>query len=251
MEDKEFELNQKDRLALLVRRLADKKKGVILILEGSGIPGIQSLVAKLATILDPRHFRLYHMPEDMQKKANLPFLYEYWKILPQMEDVIIIDRSYYYKLAKGIIKDKYNKKEILRYERQIADFETTLSDNGYLIYKLYFSMPEKVIQKYFRKEKKSEWVTPKFLKNRYKTRIRSFKGFTKIFEKLMEPSKIKDRIHIPWKIISSKKKKDMRGRAITHLIDALEKDLNIDSINEVREFDKAMDHVRSLKKEVV
>ena len=250
MENKAFELHQKDRLALLARKLPEKKKAAIIVLEGSGITGIQSFVSRLASILDPRHFRLNHLNLKTTNHKTLPFLYDYWKILPKIGDILILDRSWYFKLVYARLKGKIKQAEFDRLMHQFSDFETTLSDNSYLVYKLYIGMSEKRLKKYYDAEKNADWIMPDFIKNRYKTRLDNYKKFEELFLEVLEPAKIENRIHIPWKKIYGEKKKEIRGLGIQYLIEVLEKDLGVDSIKDVQEFDAAMEKMRNLSKGV-
>ena len=157
---KSLELDQKDRLACLLREaVAQKKLATIVIFEGAGVAGILHTIQRMCQTLDPRHYYVHHFPEPVKHRPVL-FLREYWQKLPLMGDLAIYDGSYYHNwIAAELAAKKSQKKAEKKYRagliEEIKNFERTLADNGYLILKVRVARREKDLKKDLKKDRSS------------------------------------------------------------------------------------------------
>lgn len=120
--------------------LKEKKVPVLVVFEGWGAAGKGSVLGKVIQRLDPRFFRVETMSVASEDERRRPFLYRYFRRIPEMGRFAFLDGGW----ADEIVKDKvingmsdedYQKKVV-----SIKRFERTLTDNGYLVLKFFFDI---------------------------------------------------------------------------------------------------------------
>lgn len=238
------ELEKKDRLALLFREAVQQKKtGVILIFEGSGVAGILYTIHRLCQVLDPRHYDVHRFPDmkSTESSTHLPPLHEYWCKLPILGDLAIFDGSYYYKAICG----KFDRKGRKQFVEEIQNFERTLADNGYLVLKIRVDRHKKDLKKELKKDRASI-LRKSILQRRLRRLFKDFDGRVKDLKRIVRKT---DTAHAPW---FSPPADDVRSVAMTvfdYLIARLEEDLSVDSRSAVAEFDEAMERVRRMRQQ--
>lgn len=234
---KSIDLDQKDRLALLFRETLDQEVGVILLFEGPGLATIQYIISRLAHSLDPRHYNLKHLPHEYNPGRSEPFLRIFWLALPRLGDLVMLDRSYYYRLVRGIVHDEISRKKADRYREEIQAFERSVQDNGYELYRVYVNRSRKDLKKDARAKKD---ITLSLLEDRFNEQISNYKQYQKVFQNLINAN--------PggWiQIEAGTKRKQALLKVQAAVIARLEERLQIDSSRAVADFDRAMQDFRA------
>ena len=229
--DKEERQNQYDRLSLLARAAAEKKVGVLLLLEGPNLPGIKRLAARMARIMDPRHFRVERIPERDSGRGTLSLLHPYWIALPRFGDVVIHEQAYYHQLASG----KARRKDLERIAGDIVGFETTLAEDNYVVMKVFFDRDERDIEHDFRSLKRH---VRKLIRDRLHRITSRYADYTAAMTHLIHAT---DRPQARWfHAPAAGTLAEMEEDVLNHFIHILELRLATDSRAAVREFEEAM-----------
>ena len=122
-----------NQIGELQRKWHEMNLPVMIIFEGrdSRSRGIQ--IAQLVRSLDPRGFRVHMIQKERKEELLYPFLWRYWKTLPEKGSIAIYDGSWYQR-RKGMKKQEYIE--------SIRIFEKQLTDDGTIVIKFYLKTKE-------------------------------------------------------------------------------------------------------------
>lgn len=244
MTQKSLEQERKDRLALLFRTASERNIGSIMLCEGEHLLGIKRIIARLAQILDPRHFHALRTTGRDFYRPGMPFLSPYWKNLPRFGDLVVYEHGYYSRLVRFRESGDAGKKTVNQIIQQINDFERTLNDNHYRVFKFNFTRPlERLENDYKKRIKKTE--LRETLKKRYKELIHSYSSQKKFYTEIRAKT---DTPHAPWFEPPSDRNSRLEAAVFDYLIAKMEENLEINSMAAVRSFDAAMDRVREIRR---
>ena len=243
---KSAELEKTDRLSLLFRAAQDQALGVVVILEGTGLPGIIYTVEELSSCLDPRHFEVHHFPgaETAPERKDL-FLHHYWLNLPRYGDLAVFDGSYYHDWAVRKSANKLGNSESRNWIEDINNFEHGLHQNRYLVLKIRIQRDRKDLQEEMDTDKRLKIWSP-LLGKRAKYLIKHHKEYSEALELVVENTNVPD---APWFTPPPEKGKHVRAHVLDYLIARLEEALSVDSRQAVASYDEAMALMRNLKSE--
>ena len=149
----------KARLPSLQERLFELqsacwKNGVasILVFEGWHAAGVGECLNLLTQKLEPRGFRLYAIQAPRTYETHMPWLWRFWLRVPNYGQMAIFDRSWYRRvLEERVEKTVPRNASGSRPTQDIADFERTLADDGYVVLKFFFHISKKEQKRRFKK----------------------------------------------------------------------------------------------------
>ena len=220
-----------DRIGLLARTAAEKKMGVLILLEGVNLPGIKRMAGRLARILDPRHFHVERIPEQDSGRATLTLLHPYWCALPRFGDFVIHEHAYYHQVASK----KSGRKERDRVAADIVGFETTLANDKYVIIKVFFDRDRRGLRRDYQALKRH---VRRLIRDRLGRITSRYADYSEAMTQLIRAT---DRPEARWfHAPAAGTLKDMEDDVLKHLIHVLETRLATDSRAAVQEFDQAM-----------
>ena len=177
-----------------------KKEGlpVIILFEGWGAAGKGSAISRLILNFDPRGFKVYSNAAPTSEEKRRPILWRYWKEIPEKGMMAVLDRSWYQEVSvlrvEHSIDDTVWKNRI----HEINTMERQLSDNGYLIIKLFLHISQKEQKSRFSEldsSKSTEWrVTEQDWK-----RNRQYDRYYAAFDDMLKAT---NNSFAPWHLIS-------------------------------------------------
>ncbi len=189
----------KDELATLQLSVNKADLPVIIIFEGFGAAGKGDITASLISELDPRFFNVKSNLPPNDEETSKPFLFRYWRDIPSRGTISILDRSWYQETVSSLFDKKLSKKQLEKRINSINTFERQLTDDGYLIIKIFLHIEKKEQQKRFAKLLESDrtsWrVTEKDLK-----RNKHYDEYSEAFDTVLEKTSSNN---APWHIVSS------------------------------------------------
>ena len=123
----------------------------VIVFEGWEAAGKGTCINVLTSRLEPRAFKLHVIHEPRTHELHMPWLYRFWARVPNSGHMAIFDRSWYRRVLEERVEKITPKQEWEKAYRDIADFERTLADDGYVIVKLFFHISKKEQRQRFRK----------------------------------------------------------------------------------------------------
>ncbi len=193
----------RSKLARQQIQIKEKKLPVLVILDGWGAAGKGSVLGRVIKELDPRFFRTETLAQPTQDEVRRPFLYRYFVRIPEAGKISFFDSSWMDETTKSYLLDEYSEKEYANHIRSIKRFERQLSDNGYLLVKLFFDISEKEQKKRLealREDSSTKWRVEKF--DRWQNK--HYKTCRKVYDDYLENT---NQFSAPWYIIDSKSRK--------------------------------------------
>jgi polyphosphate kinase 2 (PPK2 family) len=151
----------KARLPYLRDRLYDLQKvcwsaGIptVIIFEGWDAAGKGTSVKALTRRLEPRGFKLYPIQAPRTYETQMPWLWRFWLKLPNYGEMAIFDRSWYGRVLVERVEDLTPAEEWRKAYRDIANFERTIADDGYVIIKFWLHISQEEQKMRFKKLEK-------------------------------------------------------------------------------------------------
>lgn len=121
----------------LQRMCKEKKKAVIILLDGQEDEEKQYLLKVLLECLDPRGCNVVP-PGDKKQNRDKPFLLEFWENLPEKGKIHIFDRSWYKKWYDLEKSQRIKSKKRQEIRKEIRGFERMLNLEGIEVVKMFF-----------------------------------------------------------------------------------------------------------------
>lgn len=137
-------------LPLVQERLYDLEKAcwdtgvpVIIVFEGWDAAGKGTAIAALTQRLDPRGVRMYPISAPRTYEQQRPWLWRFWQKVPNRGEMVIFDRSWYFRVLDERVEDVVPKKVWRDAYRDIVEFERMMSDDGTVILKFFLHISKK------------------------------------------------------------------------------------------------------------
>jgi polyphosphate kinase 2 (PPK2 family) len=151
----------KARLPLLRNRLYDLQKACwdanipsVILFEGWDAAGKGTSINLLTQRLDPRGFKLYAIQEARTYEKHMPWLWRFWLKLPNYGEMAIFDRSWYGRVLVERVEGFTPEEDWRTAYRDIANFERTIADDGYVVIKFFLHISKKEQKRRFKKLEK-------------------------------------------------------------------------------------------------
>jgi polyphosphate kinase 2 (PPK2 family) len=148
----------KARLPLLRDRLYDLQKAcwdagipTVVVFEGWDAAGKGTSIKALTRRLDPRGFKLYPIQAPRTYEMHMPWLWRFWLKLPNYGEMAIFDRSWYGRVLVERVEGLTSDAEWRKAYRDIANFERTIADDGYVLIKFWLHISKAEQKRRFKK----------------------------------------------------------------------------------------------------
>ncbi len=227
--EKDATTDEKAKLADLQKKLAvyqqnikKNKIPVIIILEGWGASGKGSVISGIIKELDPRGFKVYTTGEANEEEKKFPLLRRFWTKIPLYGNISIFDRSWYRDVSISAVEDGLSEKEVNHRLRDISVMEKMLTDDGYLIIKIFLNITKKEQKKRFtelEQNKSTEWrVTANDWRHH-----RMFDAYKSAFQNMIKNT---DTGSAPWLVIDANNSHSTIYKTVSELCKILKNKLD-------------------------
>lgn len=214
-----------DELRELQRRLTEastskrfRDRGLIVVFEGNDAAGKGGAIRRVREALDPRRFRVHGVAAPTDEERARPYLWRFWRNIPRRGDVAIFDRSWYGRVLVERVEGYATSEDWMRAYQEINDFERELSDNDYIVVKLWLAISaDEQLRRFQDREAKPfkrYKLTPDDWRNREKWAL---------YEEAM--TDMVDRTssrHAPWTLIEANDKKFARLKVLRTIVERLD-----------------------------
>lgn len=133
---------KKHQLEILEKQLVlkEKKRSVVVVVEGPDAAGKGGSIKRLVERLDPRLIRVYSIVKPTPEEYAHHYMWRFWKKLPAYGEWAIFDRSWYGRVLVERVEGFCTEDEWKRAYREINEFERTLTDDGAILIKLFLQI---------------------------------------------------------------------------------------------------------------
>ena len=199
----------------------DKKKKVLILIEGRDAAGKSANIEAFTQNLNPKHYRVetFDIPTDEEKKN---WFKRYIKVLPKEGEIVFFDRSWY---NRGIIEpamgycspEQYNE-----FMEDVNDFEEWVTSQGIVLFKFWLDIEKDKQIARFEMRKRDPLKYWKFSENDQKI-IDKWEKLTPYIDKVLNETNE----HVPWTKVSS----DDKLSGILSTVHTVLKEFNYDYKN--------------------
>lgn len=110
---------------------------MLVLIEGWGAAGKGSTIGGIIKNIDPRFFKVASMSAPTEEEKRKPFLYRYFVKIPEAGKFEFLDSGWMDEVTKGRLRGELSDKQYAERIESIKRFERQLTDNGYLVLKLF------------------------------------------------------------------------------------------------------------------
>ncbi len=119
------------------------KRRAIIVFEGFDAAGKGGTIKHLVEKLDPRGIRVEAIGPPLESEQKTHYLYRFWKALPQPGTIAIFDRSWYGRVLVEKVDKLISQKRVDQAYEEINHFETTLTQDGIDLVKVFLAITPK------------------------------------------------------------------------------------------------------------
>lgn len=173
-------------------------------------------------MLDPRFFKVYSTMPANEYEKRYPLMKRFWANIPAYGTMSIMDRSWYQELAIAKLEDGVSDEEYERRIHEVNTFERQLTDDGYLVIKLFLHISRQEQKKRFVKLKEdsaTKWRVTELDKKRNKNYDIYYKQFDDMLTKTNTP-------YCQWKIIDTTDRQFTRFQVFNILVSQITNAVN-------------------------
>jgi polyphosphate kinase 2 (PPK2 family) len=203
---KEYQL----KLLELQLALKEKKRALLIVVEGPDAAGKGGAIKRIVERLDPRLTRVYSTVKPTPEEYQHHYLWRFWTKLPPYGHIAIFDRSWYGRVLVERVEGFATPEEWNRAYQEINEFERLLADDGAGIVKLYLQVTkDEQLDRFKRREADpyKHWkITDEDWRNRKKWDEHNLAAEEMFAQTSTE--------HAPWKIIPANFKWFVRVQAV-------------------------------------
>jgi AMP-polyphosphate phosphotransferase len=120
--------------------LREKKRSVVIVVEGPDAAGKGGAIKRVTERLDPRFVRVYSVVKPTPEEYQHHYLWRFWNKLPAYGQMAIFDRSWYGRVLVERVERFCSEAEWSRAFREINEFERALVDDGAIILKFFLQI---------------------------------------------------------------------------------------------------------------
>ncbi len=118
-------------------QIKEHKIPVLVLFEGWGSSGKGGAIGKVIRNIDPRFFKVATMSAPTAEELRRPFLYRYFKEIPEQGKFTFLDSGWMDEACKECLHEGMEGEKYDRRMDSIRRFERQLTDNGYLLLKFF------------------------------------------------------------------------------------------------------------------
>lgn len=193
----------REKLAVQQLQMKEKKVPVLVLVEGWGTSGKGSSIGRIIQNIDPRFFKVFDMEKKTEEDARKPFLYRHFAKIPEAGKYVFLDSGWMSELTGGYLQGELSEKVYAQRIESVQRFERQLTDNGYLVVKLFLNISKKEQEKRISRlagEKDTAWRVGSYDVWQHDHYDKCQEVFSDYLKQTNQPS-------APWYIIDAKSRK--------------------------------------------
>lgn len=206
------------RLARAVRHRRFNTLPLVLLFEGQDAAGKGGTIRRVTHAIDARQFRAIPISAPTPEELARPYLWRFWRDLPQPGRIVIFDRSWYGRVLVERVEKLTPPDDWQRAYTEINQFEAQLRDSGTLVLKFWLAITRDEQLERFQERESSPFkafkLTPEDWRNRKK-----WDAYTAAANEMFMRTSTRDH---PWHVVSANDKKHARIAVLEHIVLAVE-----------------------------
>lgn len=222
-EYKEVETTYESRIGAIQRQLKEKNIPVIVVFEGWDAAGKGSLINQMILPMDPRGFSVHTIGDPQCDELRRPYLQRFWMKIPKRGGLAVFDKSWYHRTFEERINKSIDSSKLAEAYGEIRAFERQLTDDGYVIIKLFIHISKEEQKKRFNKLESNKATSWRVTKKDWKQN----KNYDEYLEAVEETIRETDNEYAPWTIIEGTNRRFAAAKMYLTVLKVLENRLKL------------------------
>jgi polyphosphate:AMP phosphotransferase len=206
------------RLNLATRHKRFDKLSVVAVFEGCDAAGKGGAIRRVTQALDARKYDVIPIAAPTDEEKSRPYLWRFWRQLPERGRIAIFDRSWYGRVLVERIERYCTVADWTRGYHEINDFEEGLAANGTIVLKFWLQISkDEQLRRFEDRAKvphKQHKITDDDWRNREKWDDYSI-AVCEMFDRTSTE-------HAPWTLVEANNKDFARIKILRTIVDGLE-----------------------------
>ena len=160
------------KLNLLTRTPGFRDISVVAVFEGMDAAGKGGSVRRITEAVDARIYSIIPIAAPTDEEHAQPYLWRFWRRLPQRGRLAIFDRSWYGRVLVERVEGFCSEYDWMRAYNEINDFEDQLAQNGTVVLKFWLQISQQEQLRRFEERQQTSFkrfkITPEDWRNREK-----------------------------------------------------------------------------------
>lgn len=209
------------RLSQLLRDKRLRKRGVLALFEGHDAAGKGSAIRRVTGALDPRLYRTVQIAAPSEDELAQPWLWRFWRNVPERGKLIIFDRSWYGRVLVERVEGFCTPDEWLRAYNEINDFEEQLVEAGVVVVKFWLSIDKETQLERFKEREETPFKRFKITEEDWRNRDK-WDDYGNAVADMVDRTSTEI---APWTLVEANDKRFARVKVLRTINEALEKAL--------------------------
>ena len=128
------------KLAMLTREKGFKKRGAVLVFEGSDAAGKGGGIRRITQAIDARICSIIPIAAPTEEERAQPYLWRFWRHLPRRGHIAVFDRSWYGRVLVERVEGYCSEADWMRAYAEINDFESQIAKSGAVVAKFWLAV---------------------------------------------------------------------------------------------------------------
>lgn len=210
-----------NRLAQALRSKKFRKRALVVVFEGADAAGKGGAIRRVTRAIDARQFNIMPVAAPRPWEQSRPYLWRFWRRVPEHGRVAIFDRSWYGRVLVERVEKFVSRQGWRRAYDEINDFEQQLTESGTIVVKFWLSITADEQLRRFKEREASPFkqfkITPEDWRNRHK-----WKQYDEAARDMFVRT---DTPLAPWHVLSANDKKHARVEVLKRIVLAVERSL--------------------------
>ncbi len=193
---------------------------IVVVFEGRDAAGKGGTIKRITEYLSPRIVRVAALPAPSDRESGQWYFQRYVAHLPARGEIVLFDRSWYNRAGVEKVMGFCTPQEHSLFLKHAPIFENMLIDDGIVLRKYWFSVPDQEQLRRFRSRLNDpvrQWkLSPMDLESIYR-----WEDYSRARDQMMAGT---DTPFSPWYVVESESKKSARLNMISHLLSTLDYD---------------------------
>jgi polyphosphate:AMP phosphotransferase len=194
---------------------------VVAVFEGNDAAGKGGSIRRMTSALDARRYQVVPIAAPTDEEAAHPYLWRFWRHLPERGKLVIFDRSWYGRVLVERVEGFCAEADWMRAYGEINDFEEQLIRNRTLVVKFWLSIDQDEQLRRFKERKAIPFKNFKITEDDWRNREK----WERYEEAVCDMIDRTSTEIAPWTLVEANSKRHARVKILKTLVERIEKAL--------------------------
>ena len=210
------------KLNLLVRQPQFAHRALVAVFEGWDSAGKGGSIRRVAAAMDARWYTVIPIGVPTEEELAQPYLWRFWRHIPQWGRVTIFDRSWYGRVLVERVENLCSESAWMRAYNEINDFEKQLVDHNIVLAKFWLNISKEEQLRRFKEREQVRFKQFKITDEDWRNREK-WDAYEAAVCDMVERTSTTE---APWTLVEANDKRFARIKVLKTLCERLESAIN-------------------------